>query len=319
MPLIESNYRPKRWLFNGHAETVVPSLFRKVPGVTYQRERIWLRDGDFLDLDWMKRSSTRLAIISHGLEGSSDRHYCKGMAKYFAQHGWDALAWNCRSCSGEMNRLPRLYHHGATEDLDAVIVHSLSQGYAAVALVGFSMGGSLSLKWAGERGNQIPSAIKAVVTFSVPCHLGSSALRLDQPGNSFYRKRFLKKLQKKIELKAQSFPGTISAAGFHEIKTFEAFDNRYTAPLHGFTSARDFYARASCHPFLGAITVPSLIVNAENDPFLPPECYPITLAKNHDFLHLEIPNRGGHVGFSLAGRAENWMEIRAFEFVQQVF
>src|SRR3954471_18482282 len=123
----------------------------------------------------------QLWIISHGLEGNSTRHYSKGMALYFFDHGWDALAWNCRSCSGEMNRLPRFYHHGATEDLRAVIDHALTLGYQSVALVGISMGGSLSLKYAGENAKTMPREIKTVVAFSVPCHLGSSARELDKP------------------------------------------------------------------------------------------------------------------------------------------
>jgi uncharacterized protein len=316
MPLINSSfYKRPLYLLNGHFETIVPSAFRKIEDVTYQRERLELKDGDFLDLDWKRSHGNRLVIISHGLEGSSDRHYSKGMARHFFNAGWDALAWNCRSCSGEINRLPRFYHHGATEDLSAVIDHAERKGYSNIVLVGFSMGGSLSLKYIGERA---ASPVKAVVAFSVPCHLGSSASELDKPGKSFYRNRFLRKLEKKIKAKAELFPDLISARDFDQVTTFEQFDNRYTAPLHGFKDAHDFYTRASSGNYLADIKIPALIVNALNDPFLPPACYPIELTRNHAYVHLETPRHGGHVGFSMRGRVENWMELRALEFIQSV-
>ncbi len=318
MPLIKaSSYRAVPHLFNGHLETVVPSVFRKVDGVNYQRQRLELVDGDFLDLDWLRGNNSRLVIISHGLEGSSHRHYCSGMARYFFAHNWDALAWNCRSCSGEMNRLPRFYHHGATEDLQTVVAYALKCGYTTIALVGFSMGGSLSLKYAGEQKENLPHAIKAIVTFSVPCDLGSSAKELDKPANWFYRNRFLKKLEKKIKAKAILFPDQIDATHFEKIRTFQEFDDRYTAPLHHFKNAADFYAKASAKNYLPGIQIPSLIVNAENDPFLPAACYPTEVAATHARIFLEIPPRGGHVGFSLPNNRLNWMEVRALEFIQQ--
>lgn len=310
MPLIPSTYKAPVYLFNAHLETVIPSVFRKVAG-TYQRERLELADGDFLDLDWMSRQQRKLVIISHGLEGSSERHYTKGMAVHFFKHGWDALAWNCRGCSGEINRLPRFYHHGATEDLAAVVDHALRKNYNHIVLVGFSMGGSMTLKYLGEQTR--PREIKSAITYSVPCDLGSSASELDKPDKKFYLKRFLKKLEKKIRTKANQFPTLLTAQGFETITSFREFDTRYTAPLHGFADANDFYSRASCYPYLPNIQIPALIVNAENDPFLPRACYPTGLAQHHTHLHLEIPARGGHVGFSLAGKT-NWMETRALEF-----
>ncbi len=317
MPLILSSYKtPPFYLFNSHAETIVPSIFRKVSG-TYDRERLELPDGDFVDLDWMRSNNKKLVIISHGLEGSSDRHYSKGMATYFYVHGWDALAWNCRGCSGVMNRLPRFYHHGATEDIAAVIDHAIQLKYEHISLVGFSMGGSMSLKYIGERNGILPTQIKSAVTFSVPCDLKSSATELDKPSKKFYLNRFLRKLEKKIRAKSILFP-EISATGFEKIKTFREFDNRYTAPLHGFTDADDFYTRASSGPYIQSIEIPTLIVNALNDPFLPNACYPVEIAKEHTQVYLEMPARGGHVGFSLPGASESWMERRAYEFVESV-
>lgn len=311
MPLVESNYQPPLFLFNTHVETIIPSLFRKVPG-SYERERIELHDGDFLDLDWFSKSGDKLVIISHGLEGNSDRHYAKGMAAYFFTRGWDAVAWNCRGCSGESNRLPRFYHHGVSEDLAAVVDHAVAKNYNHIALVGFSMGGSMTLKYLGE-GNH--AAVKSAAVFSVPCHLESSARELEKRRNKFYLQRFLNKLEKKMQAKAVLFPEIISTKGFHTISSFREFDNRYTAPLHGFTDADDFYSRASCGPYLATIQAPALIVNAINDPFLPEACYPYSLAKDHRYVYLETPHKGGHVGFSLNTLNENWMERRAFEFI----
>jgi predicted alpha/beta-fold hydrolase len=217
-----------------------------------------------------------------------------------------------------MNRLPRFYHHGATEDIAAVIEHAISNDYDHIVLIGFSMGGSMSLKYVGERKNTLPKEVKATVVFSVPCDLGSSARELDKPEKKFYLNRFLKKLEKKIRVKAEIFPELISAEGFEQIKTFREFDNRYTAPLHGFENADDFYARASSGPHISQIQIPTLIVNALNDPFLPEACFPYEVAEEHHHVHLETPQYGGHVGFSLSTQKINWMEVRAFEFISNV-
>jgi len=299
-------------------ETIVPSAFRIVKGVLYRRQRLELNDGDFLDLDWLVNTDVptkKLILISHGLEGSSERHYCRGMAKYFLNRGWDALAWNCRSCSGELNRLPRFYHHGDTDDLHRVIEEAFRKEYTHVALAGFSMGGSFSMKYLGEKGGAIDQRIKGGIGFSVPCSLESSARELDTQGKRFYRNRFLRKLGKKILAKSLIYPEKLSYAGYEKILTFRQFDERYTAKLHGFKNATDFYNKSSCDQYLDKIRVPALIVNAANDPFLTKECYPKDIAGDHRFFNLEIPARGGHVGFSLAGSDENYMERRAFEFL----
>jgi predicted alpha/beta-fold hydrolase len=312
--IVESKYRHVPYLTNGHLETIVPSAFRTVKGVIYQRQRLELSDGDFLDLDWLRHNDApvkKLVIISHGLEGGSERHYSRGMAKYFYSQGWDALAWNCRSCSGELNRLPRFYHHGDTADLQHVIDEAYRKEYDHIALVGFSMGGSFSMKYLGEQGSNIDKRIKGGVGFSVPCSLGSSPAELDKPSKSFYRNRFLRKLGKKILAKSFIYPDKMSYKGYENIKTFKQFDDIYTSPLHGFKNAADFYSKSSCDQYLKNITVPALIVNAANDPFLTPECYPKDLSN----IYLEYPSRGGHVGFSLSNTEENYMERRAFEFI----
>lgn len=321
MPVIRSSsYKPVWYLFHKHLETVIPSMLRKVHG-SYSRTRLELPDGDFVDLDWMKDSATRrdkLVIISHGLEGSSLRHYSKGMARYFSDRGWDALAWNCRSCGGEPNRLARFYHHGDTDDLGCVIDEAIRIGYHTIVLVGFSMGGSFCLKYLGEKGQSVSPKVKGSVSFSVPCDLAAGGKILDSPATfRLYRNRFIGKLKRKIAEKAKHFP-EINLSRLNAITTFEEFNNCYTAPLHGFADSADFYRRSSCMDYLQHIAVPSLLVNAANDPLLSPECYPIGIAEKSASLYLEIPRRGGHVGFPLTGKQENWMEVRAFEFVSNV-
>jgi predicted alpha/beta-fold hydrolase len=319
MPLIASSSykKPPFYLFNPHLETIVPSALRKVALPAYKRERIGTRDNDFLDLDWLKKGSKQLVVISHGLEGNSTRPYVKGMARVFSEQGWDVLAWNCRSCSGEMNKAPRMYHHGDSDDLHTVVEHAIATGaYEKVVLIGFSMGGSISLKYLGEYCGQLPEVVSKAVVFSVPCDLGGSARELSKKGNGFYRKRFLKKLGRRLEAKAAQMPELLSLEGIEKIRHFSEFDNRFTAPIHGFKDADDFYYQASANTHLPKIKTPTLIVNAKNDPMLPQSCYPIALAKEHPYIYLEMPEFGGHVGFSLAWKSRNWAEQRALQFIE---
>jgi len=319
MPLIQSKYKPPFWLRNGHLATIIPSSFRKVDGVAYERERITTEDNDFLDLDWLKGNSDKLVIISHGLEGSSERPYVKGMAKYFAQHHWDVLAWNCRSCSGEINRTSRFYHHGATDDLDAVVNHALAQEeYKSVGLVGFSMGGSLTTKYIGEQGTQLSDQIIGGAAFSIPVSLKSSVDALSSSSIQFYQKRFLKKLENKVKTKAEKYPELIEYDGFENIKSFIDFDNQYTAPLHGFKDAFDFYEKVSAGRYMHSSVRPILICNALNDPFLGADCYPFEECEKSNFLYLETPKHGGHVGFQLRNSEINYMEKRALEFLESL-
>ncbi len=319
MPLISSDYKSPFWLRNGHLATIIPSSFRKVEGVNYARERISTPDGDFLDLDWLRGSSSKLVIISHGLEGSSQRPYVKGMARHFNANGWDVLAWNCRSCSGEINQTKRFYHHGATDDLHEVVRNAIeTDRYLHVAMVGFSMGGSLTLKYLGEQAGDLSPIIKAGVAFSIPVSLKSSVDRLSNARVKFYERRFLKKLETKIKTKSEKYPNLVSYNGFMHIHSFEDFDNHYTAPIHGFDNAHDFYEKASAGKYMEGTPVPTLICNALNDPFLGEECYPTDVCQNHSLLYLETPQHGGHVGFSLANSEINYMEKRALSFVEEV-
>lgn len=320
MPIVERSTYTKRpfFLLNGHLETIVPSIFGKVEHVAYERERMELNDGDFLDLDWLKSGNSRLMIISHGLEGGADRYYVKRTARHFSERGWDVLAWNCRSCSGEMNRKPRFYHHGDTLDLAAVIDHSLTENkYSRVVLFGYSMGGSMSLKYLGENRDR-PLEIAGAITYSVPVNLKDSALQIEKKQNRIYEKRFLKKLKDKIELKSKMHPEVVSARGIDEIKDFNTFHERYTVPLHGFSSIEDFYLTATCDQFLEQIQVPVLIANAYNDPMLGEKCYPFEQAARLENVFLDVPRLGGHVGFTLKKQAHSWMEQRAESFLDEV-
>jgi len=318
MPILKTkHFRPPLQQFNGNLQTVIPSIFRKVEGIEYERERLDTPDGDFLDIDWSKTGSDKIILVSHGLEGNTDRHYVKGIIKTFNNAGWDACAWNCRSCSGEMNRLPRFYHHADTPDLKFVIEHILNtKVYSTLVLIGFSMGGSLTLKYLGENGENLPQAVKKGVAVSVPCSLKDCSVELEKPGKMYYNKRFFKKLSQKVRLKAEIMPEKISAEPLKEIKSLRKFDDYYSAPLHGFKDAEDFYDKASSMHYLEGIRKPTLIINALNDPFLVGRCYPEKIAQKHAFLHLEMPKEGGHVGFVIRGQKETYAELRALEFAE---
>lgn len=291
-----NNYRPKFWFRNGHIQSILPSKLRKVKDIEFTRERIDTPDNDFLDLDWLRTDSKRLIIISHGLEGHSRRSYVMGLAKAFHAIEYDALAWNYRGCSGEMNRQFRLYHNGAIDDLDLVIEHALAQGYKEIVLAGFSMGGNMTLLYLGKKGKALHPEIKAGVTFSVPLDLADCSLTLEKKSNRIYMKYFLKTLRQKAHAKKEQFPDKISVDGIDKIKNFREFDGRYTAPIHGFKDAFDYWEKCSSLPYLPNIQVPTLIVNAKNDPFLGKSCYPKPDQLNSN-ITFEQPQYGGHVGF----------------------
>ncbi|WP_375437047.1 YheT family hydrolase [uncultured Hymenobacter sp.] len=321
MPLIaHSRYQPPFYLFNGHLQTIVPSLLRTVPEVHYERERVETEDGDFLDLDWSRisdRTIDTLCIVSHGLEGDAGRPYVRGMVRALNKAGFDALAWNYRSCSGEMNRLLRSYHLGDTDDLDFVVRYALgSTRYRRVYLTGFSAGGNVTLKYLGEKPERVPQEIQRAAVFSVPTDLKSSSLQIGRLENRIYLNRFLKSLRKKMREKAVLLPDQVDINGLDELIDFPQFDARFTAPMHGFKSAEDYYEHASSGRYLSNIRIPTLLVNAQNDPFLPPSCFPRDLAARSEFVFLETPQEGGHVGFGEGSPdGEYYSERRAVEFL----
>jgi len=320
MPILPSSYRKPWVFFSNHIETIYPVLFRDVKEVLYTRERLELPDGDFVDLDWIKKSGKQLVVLSHGLEGNSESFYLKGMARACSDEGYDVVAWNYRGCSGEVNRLFRFYHSGESNDLRLVLNHILSvTNYRSISLIGFSVGASITLKYLGEEGSSISPLIKSAVTFSSPCNLKSGALHLANFSNRIYMKRFLSSLHKKIQRKAEQFPELINDQNYASIKNFIYFDERYTAPIHGFSSADHYYAENSAEKFISAIAIPTLLVSALNDPFLPDACYPIKQANNNPTFFLEIPKTGGHCGFYESNANGNyWSDNRALSFMKQM-
>ncbi|UOG75866.1 alpha/beta fold hydrolase [Hymenobacter tibetensis] len=321
MPLVaHSPYRPPFYLFNGHLQTIVPSLLRSVPEVRYERERVETEDGDFLDLDWSRlhnKDINTLCIVSHGLEGDAERPYVRGMVRALNKAGFDALAWNYRSCSGEMNRLLRSYHLGDTDDLDFVVRHALgSTRYQRVYLTGFSAGGNVTLKYLGENPDRVPAEVQRAAVFSVPTDLKASSYQIAKPQNRVYMRRFMKSLRRKMREKAALLPGQVDLEGLDLLRDFPQFDDRFTAPMHGFKSADEYYEHSASGRYLSTIRIPTLLVNAQNDPFLAPTCYPREVAAHSEFVFLETPQGGGHVGFA-EGTPDGayYSERRAVEFL----
>ena len=318
MPLIhDSNYRAPSWLPGGHLQTIYPALFRRVRHLTNRAERLELPDGDFVDLEWAELGRPRLAILCHGLEAHTKTGYIQGMATALHRRGWDVLAWNFRGCGGEPNRLLRMYHSGATEDLHAVVTHALKiHPAASVDLVGFSLGGNLILKYLGEDRPDRSPRLHRAAAFSVPCDLACASRQLATASNRLYMERFLREMREKIRSKARLFPGQVDLTGLRQIRSFQEFDDRFTAPIHGFADAADYWSRNSSRQFLPRITLPTLLVNAANDPFLGPRCYPQEEAAASPWFHFESPATGGHVGFPTSGHGgEYWSETRAAEFL----
>lgn len=322
MPLVaHSRYQPPFYLFNGHLQTIVPSLLRTVPEVRYERERVETTDGDFLALDWSRlHNQTKthtLCIVSHGLEGDASRPYVRGMVRALNRAGFDALAWNYRSCGGEMNRLLRSYHLGDTDDLDFVVRHALATGrYQRVYLTGFSAGGNVTLKYLGENPDRVPAEVQRAAVFSVPTDLKASSHQIARPENRVYLNRFMKSLRRKMREKAALLPGQVNLEGLDLLRDFPQFDDRFTAPMHGFKSAAEYYEHSASGHYLGAIRIPTLLVNAQNDPFLAPSCYPWEVASHSKFVFLETPQAGGHVGFGEGTPdGEYYSERRAVEFL----
>ncbi|AHJ96335.1 YheT family hydrolase [Hymenobacter swuensis] len=322
MPLIaDSPYQAPFYQFNGHLQTIIPSLWRTVPEVRYQRERVETDDGDFLDLDWSRRPVGQpcdtLAIVSHGLEGDAGRPYVRGMVRALNHAGLDALAWNYRSCSGEMNRLLRSYHLGDTDDLDFVVRYALGTArYRRVFLTGFSAGGNVTLKYLGENAARVPKEVQRAAVFSVPTDLKASSYQIGRFENRVYLNRFMKTLRAKMRQKAALLPGQVDLTDLDALLDFPQFDDRFTAPMHGFKSADAYYAHASSGQYLSGIRIPTLLVNAQNDPFLPPSCFPRDAASGSPYLFLETPTDGGHVGFGEGTPdGDYYSERRAVQFL----
>lgn len=313
MPVIhECAFKSPFFLPGGHVQTIAPRFFRKTPRCGYHREYLELEDGDFFSIDWLlahpkgNRLSARAAILSHGLEGDSSSVYIQSLAAFLASSGWDVAARNLRSC-GEMNRLPRTYHSGETDDLHVAVRHCLKRGYSHIALAGFSMGGNQTLMYLGRDRERVPRQVSAAAAVSVPCDLASCSNALTRPENRLYMEYFMRTLRKKMRHKHREFPELFDISGLDSMKTFKEFDDRFTAPIFGFRNAEDYWEKASSRPFLPAVRVPSLMINAQNDPFLGPECFPTREAEAHPALTLLTPESGGHCGFLGAYGNRDWL------------
>lgn len=314
-------FKPAWWLRNPHLQTLWPVLLRrKIKRLALVRERIELPDGDFIDLDWMDRDKDLpLVLILHGFEGSIESHYAKSMLRRFSGEGWRGVFMHFRGCSGEPNRLPRSYHSGETSDLD-YIVNLLKQRepYAPISAVGFSLGGNVLLKWLGETGDQNP--LNAAIAVSVPFELHKAAKRIQTGFSQFYQWYFLKCLRRRLTHKYQYISeAPIEPSEFHAIRSIMEFDNRYTAPLHGFSDADEYYSLASSRQYLRHIQVPTLLVHAKDDPFMSEDVIPGA----HELsprVKLELTDSGGHVGFvsgKYPWRPEYWLEQRIPQFLRE--
>lgn len=319
MPVVlPSGYLPPWWGHSPWTQLFWTGFVRRVPEGPWVRERVELPDGDFLDLDWWRTGGRRCLVVSHGLEGHSRRSYATSLARAASRRGWEVVSWNMRGCSGEPNRLMRCYHSGASEDLAAVVDHvSRTLPGVPVAVAGFSLGGNVTLKflcedWPTRRG------VHAGIGISVPCDLRSAALRIAEVGFGWPMRRFLRDLGPKMEAKQARFGGAFPTADWRRMRTFAEFDDAFTAPIHGFRDAEDYWARCSSLRFLPALRIPTLLLNAQDDPMLAPECFPFDLAREHPHLFLEAPRHGSHVAFASRSDASGdcWADVRVLDFLE---
>lgn len=315
-------YRCPFLLRGEHVETIVPNLSRRRFRVDYRRERVELEDGDFIDLDFAKNvsseSSDTCVLALHGLEGSSDAPYVKSLAKALKGLPWDLVAMNMRGCSGEDNRSVRFYHSGETGDLREAL-RFLDGKYRRVFLFGFSLGGNVVLKYLGESPAEVSSLVSGAVAISAPVDLEGSALKIGEKGNRVYMRRFIRLLSEKVEAKAQVYPEELDAKGVRNLQSFQAFDGRYTAPLNGFESAEDYWRKCSASNWLEDIRVPSLLINARNDPFLSEGCFPEDAVRENESLYSVFTDKGGHLGFPAWRRnGQAWHEAVALGFLKGI-
>ncbi len=304
-------------MFNGHLETILPVYLQNEIKLQYQRERLTLSDDDFVDLDWIYNNSENLVILTHGVIGNSERYYILRGAHFFKEKGWDILAWNCRSRSGEMNKKIRMYHHGEIEDLTEVVQHAHdTKRYKNIYLIGYSMGGSMVTKYLHVKKDVVPSTVRKGISICAPFDLELCSLNLDRPLNVVYRHYFVKALREVFAAKAAQFPDVFDMDLFDKARTWREIDTHFSAPINGFASADEFYYHASSQNFLKDIQIPTLIIAAQNDPIIPFQCVPESVCSDHPYLYLEAPDRGGHVGFTRKGRKEMyaWIDYRAGDF-----
>ncbi|CAI8406874.1 MAG: Putative aminoacrylate hydrolase RutD [Flavobacterium sp. SCGC AAA160-P02] len=317
MPLIKSTFIPSLLFRNGHFNTIYRQLVMRETN-HYNRKRIMTWDHDFIDLDFSEVNSNKLVILIHGLEGSSESNYVLSSSKVLNAAGYDTVSLNLRGCSGEDNLLLSTYHSGKTDDLDFVISYILENySYEKIMIVGFSLGGNLTLKYFGEY--DTPDQVSCGVAVSVPIDLKSSCEEMSKPKNLFYMLRFLKSLRSKVIEKSKKYPNfKINLDTLLKAKSFKEFDELYTAPVFGFSSPQDYWEKASCKEYIPKINKPTLLVSSKDDPFLGEKCYPYKEAENSKVFHLEVTEYGGHVAFltGFFNKKTKWLENRILHFLE---
>jgi hypothetical protein len=318
-PGFESTYRAPWWLPGGHLQTIYARELANAYAVTYRRQRWETPDDDFVDVDWLDIAGTvgKILVLFHGLEGCSQRHYVVSLMAAAREHGWRGVVPHFRGCGGEANRLIRSYHSGDSGEIDWILRRLKNDNpRSEIYAVGISLGGNMLLKWLGEEGRGASSLVQRAVAVSVPMDLAAAAAQLDFGlRRILYTRHFMHSLSPKVLTKISTHGLAIDAQAVRACATFREFDSLYTAPFHGFENADDYWRRSSSKPWLKKIQVPTLLINAKNDPFLPAAALP-TKAEVSDSVVLEYPETGGHVGFvsgKWPGRLE-WLPKRILHF-----
>jgi predicted alpha/beta-fold hydrolase len=322
-PAAEWLYRAPLWLPTSHAQTIVPALFGRRPAVQYRRERWDTPDGDFIDLDWIAHDDAArpaadapLFVLFHGLEGSSDSHYARALMSAAQARGWHGVVPHFRSCSGTLNLLPRFYHLADSNEVDWILRRLAAVHPGPVIAAGVSLGGNVLLRWLGER-ERDASVIRAAAAISAPLDVHAGGQAISQGFGMVYTRSFLKSLKRKGLAKLAQFPGLYDRAAMLAARTLYEFDNVVTAPLHGFRDTDDYWTSATTRPLLPRIAVPTLVLNARNDPFLPGRVLP-SMADVSAAVTLDQPDHGGHVGFMTGpfpGRID-WLSQRIIGYME---
>ncbi|HVE41748.1 MAG TPA: hydrolase [Planctomycetota bacterium] len=313
-------YRSPFWLPGSHAQTMYPYLFLRGRPVPLRRERLDTPDGDVVDVDWLDGPpDAPTLVLFHGLEGSSRSHYATAILAAAAARGWRGVVPHWRGCGGEPNRLPRAYHSGDYAEVDWMLAALRPRfGSAPMAAVGVSLGGSALLNWLGREGEKSRAWLKAAAALSAPIDLMASGSALDRGWNRIYARNFLRTLVPKAIAKEHLHPGIVDAAALARVRSMRAFDDVFTAPLHGFRDVTDYWTRGSSMPWLATIRLPTLLLNARNDPFIPGASLPGPGDVSAD-VTLDQPACGGHVGFTSGGfpGGLDWLCARVLGFIHE--
>jgi predicted alpha/beta-fold hydrolase len=307
------------WLPGGNPQTIYARTLARNYAVEYRRQRWETPDGDFIDLDWVncQGGAAKLLVLFHGLEGCSRSHYALSLMTMAQQVGWRGVVPHFRGCSGESNRLARAYHSGDAAEVDWILRRLKAENRdSEIYVAGVSLGGNMLLKWLGEQGAAAAAVVQGAIAVSAPVDLQAAAAVLDFGyRRAIYTSRFLRSLRAKVLAKIAAHGLEIDIDAVRGCSTFRQIDDLYTAPIHGFKDADDYWTRASSKPWLKHIRAPTLLLNARNDPFLPASALPAPRDVS-DAVKLEFPNAGGHVGFvagPLPGRLE-WLSQRVLDF-----